>query len=67
MKKTKSNMEKLLEHLKKGRSITALQAFQWWKTMTIRNRISELRRQGYNIKTETIRKDGKSYARWSIA
>lgn len=48
--------EKILEHLKQGNSITALEALDLFGTMNLRNRISELRKNKnpYNIQDETI-------------
>jgi hypothetical protein len=47
----------ILEYLKSGYTLTALEALKLFNTMNLRNRISELRREGYNIQNRTIYND----------
>jgi hypothetical protein len=58
---------KLRKHLEAGRSITSLQALDKWGCMRLGARILELRQEGWNIITETVKKNGKRYAKYSLA
>ena len=59
--------KKLRKHLEAGRSITPLQALDKWGCMRLGARILELRQEGWNIITETVKKNGKRYAKYSLA
>lgn len=52
--KTKSQEKKILTHLKSGRRITPLQALSLFDCLRLGARIHRLRKQGYNITTESI-------------
>jgi hypothetical protein len=67
MKTTKSTNQKIREWLEKGRSITPLQALQKWGCMRLGARINDLRNEGWHIITETVKKDGKRYAKYQLA
>lgn len=56
----------ILKHLKKGRSVTPLEALEKWGCMRLSGRIIELRRAGHNIVTEVEEKNGKRYARYKM-
>lgn len=60
---------KILEYLKLGHSLTALEALSLFGTMNLRNRISELRKEGYNIQDRTIhnKTTGKHYSQYWFA
>ncbi len=52
--KHRSMVQVVLEHLKEGKSITAYEAVELWGELNLRNKISELRRQGWQIHSEEI-------------
>lgn len=56
----------ILEYLKSGHTLTALEALKIFGTMNLRNRISELRAEGHNIADRTIHdeKTGKHYSQY---
>jgi hypothetical protein len=66
-KKPMNATQKLRKHLEAGRSITPLQALDKWGCMRLGARILELRQEGWNIITETVKKNGKRYAKYSLA
>jgi len=57
---------KILEYLKKGNSITPLEALEKFGTIRLGARIYELRQRGYNIKTIREQKGIKWYARYVL-
>jgi hypothetical protein len=66
--KTKVNAtQKIREWLERGKSITPFQALQWWGCMRLGARIYDLRNDGMNIITEIVEKNGKQYAKYSVA
>jgi hypothetical protein len=58
---------KLESWLIKGKTITALQALNKWGCMRLSARINELRNDGLPILTDTITKNGKTFARYRLA
>ena len=56
----------ILEYLRSGKSLTALEALDLFGTMNLRNRISELRAEGHNIKDTPIHNKvtGKRYSNY---
>lgn len=46
--------------------ITPLQALQTMGIMRLASRVDELRKQGYNILTENVTNNGKTYARYHL-
>lgn len=66
-KKTKTQEQKVLEHLKKyKRGITSMQAFQKYGITRLSAKIFNLRHMGYNIITIRETKDGNSYGRYML-
>ena len=64
--KTKTQKQKVLLRLLKGRTITPLQALNWYGSLRLGAIIFELRKQ-YEIKTEYIKVgDHKYVARYSL-
>ena len=55
--KHRSMVQTVLEHLKTGKSITALEAVEIWGELNLRNKISELRRQGWQIHSTEVPSD----------
>ena len=62
-----SIIDKLHEHLTNGNEITAIEALKKWGCFRLSARINELRKFGMPIITETIKKNGKSFANYFIA
>jgi hypothetical protein len=58
--------EWILRELKRGRMLTALDALKGCGSMKLATRVSELKRQGHNIVTEIVSKNGKKFARYSL-
>jgi len=59
---------RILEHLKKGLTITSLEALQMFGCMRLASRISDLRKRGENIVVERVKTNsGKRVAQYKIA
>lgn len=56
----KGQKERILDHLIQGRSLTGLYATNQMRIMDYRKRISELRRDGYDIRDEMVYERYKS-------
>jgi len=56
----------ILVHMLKGESITPLQALRKFSCMRLSARILDLRRLGYEIKAELVKRGKKHYCRYSI-
>lgn len=57
----------ILGALKKKKKLTALDALKGCGCFRLAARISDLRKQGHNITTESISAGGKVYARYRLA
>jgi hypothetical protein len=64
MKKTQNEM--ILAYLKKGKSITPLDALNKFHCFRLAARISDLRNDGLNIATKYVTKEGKNYASYKL-
>ena len=53
-------------HLQSGKSITPLDALREYGCFRLAARISDLRAEGLDIKTDTIQHNGKAYASYRI-
>lgn len=62
----KSQNEQILQHLKRGRKITPLDALNKFGCLRLAARISDLRGQGHVISTENLTKDGKTFASYKM-
>ena len=62
-----SQTSKILNYLLKGKSITPLEALSRFKCFRLASRINEIKQLNYAIKKEMVNKNGKRYARYSIA
>ena len=62
----KSQNERILQHLKRGRKITPLDALEKFGCFRLAARISDLRSQGHVISTENMTKDGKTFASYKM-
>ncbi len=56
----------ILNYLKKGNSITSLEALQKFNCFRLSARIFNLREDGYNIITNHITDNEKTYARYTL-
>ena len=52
--KAPTQHQRIIDHLSKGLTINRLQGWQYLGILELPARISELRKQGHNIKTEMI-------------
>ena len=58
----------ILQHLVNGHKITPVQALQEYGTIRLGAHIHRLRREGHNIRTNTIRTfSGKTYAEYEYS
>lgn len=64
--KINSQCSKILEYLKSGKSLTVLEAAKLGFGMNLRSRVSNLKEDGYNIKSEKIKVDGTYVAKYSL-
>ena len=62
----KSQNEQILQHLKRGRKITPLDALNKFGCFRLAARISDLRNQGHVISTENVTKEGKTFASYKM-
>lgn len=59
---------RILAHMKKGLSITSLEALQMYGCMRLASRISDLRKRGENIVVDRVKTaNGKSVAQYRLA
>jgi hypothetical protein len=61
-----SQKSNILNHLKSGKSITPLEALQKYGSFRLADRIFVLRNEGYNIVTNNIYENGKTYAQYTL-
>lgn len=61
-----SQCAQILSHLKRGRTLTPMQALSFWGCMRLAARIDELRSRGHDIHTEIVKKGGKRYAMYTL-
>ena len=57
--------ETILRHLQEG-PITGLEALDTYGIFRLASRISDLRKSGHKIKTEMIKRNGKTYAMYTL-
>ena len=62
-----SQTQRILRHLKKGRSISPLQALRMYGSLRLGARIYDLRREGHRIERQMVRRNGKHWARYTLA
>ncbi len=56
----------ILKHLKSGKALTPLQALRLFNCWALSSRISNLKADGYPIKSEIVNANGKHYAKYSL-
>ena len=57
----KSQEDSILEHLKQGNRITPLDALYKFGCFRLASRISDLKKQGLNIDSQMIHREGKKF------
>jgi len=60
-----SQTEAIARYLTQGRTLTALSALHLFSCFRLAARISDLKRRGFRVKTERVRKGKKIIARYS--
>jgi hypothetical protein len=65
--KSMSANQKLRKWLLSGKSITPIQALEKFGIFRLGARILEMRREGYGIITEMQNKNGKRFAKYTLA
>jgi hypothetical protein len=65
---TESQTHCILEHLKNGRQLTALEALNLFGCFRLAARISDIKRKGHNVKSEMVQvgNNKKKVARYSL-
>lgn len=58
--------QKILGHLKTGRSVMPLMALQRWGCFRLAARIKDLKREGHRIETHRVERAGKHYAAYLL-
>jgi hypothetical protein len=56
----------ILEFLQRGGDITHVEALTFFGCARLAARIEDLRSMGHNIVTETVKQNGKSFARYHL-
>jgi len=62
----KTQKQQIKEHLSKGKKLTPIQALTKFGCFRLAARISDLRKEGLNIATKNVTKDGKTFASYSV-
>lgn len=63
----KTQCDKLLYHLQRGSSITAMSAFRLFDITCLAERVRDLKRRGIEVRSEMIKlASGKRIARYSL-
>ena len=58
---------RILAHLQAGRTITALEALEWFKCFRLASRVCDLRKAGHDVQKRTIKTNsGKSVAQYFL-
>lgn len=61
-----SQEQKILAYLKQGHTLTPLQALHWYGCLRLAARVESLRKQGHLIMTDTVKRNGKRFAQYSL-
>ena len=62
-----SQTHQILRHLKKGRTITALEALEKFGCLRLAARINDLKNDGHSISTAMVARGDKRVARYQLA
>ena len=61
-----SQSELILDYLKRGNTLTGLEALNLFGTMKLSTRVSELRQEGHEILHQMVRRNNKWVAKYFI-
>lgn len=61
---SKTKKLKVLDRLLSGRSVTGKQALAWWELYRLSRIIELIRKEGYPVKTEMVKRRGGTFARY---
>jgi hypothetical protein len=61
-----SNTERILKDLQKGKKVSALDGFTKYNTVRLGGLIHQLRKQGFDIQTQIVKRKKKRYAVYSL-
>ena len=64
--KTKSQSDRILRHLQRGHGLTPIQALNKFGVFRLGARIFDLKRQGWPIFAKKVKRNGKTFAHYSI-
>lgn len=64
MKETKK--QKILDWLQSGKPITVVMAIQMFDCLNLKSTIASLRKDGYDIDTESLTQDGRRFFRYVL-
>jgi len=62
-----SQTQAIKQHLESGQAITPLEALQQYGCLRLAARISDLRDQGMNIRTDIIELNDKRFAKYTLS
>ena len=58
--------QQIKSYLEKGKSITPIQALNKFGCFRLAARVNDLRKEGLNINTKIVTKDGKTFASYRL-
>jgi len=59
---------RILAHLQSGRTLTALEALDWFKCFRLASRVCDLRKAGYMVEKRTVKTiSGKNIAQYYLS
>jgi len=59
---------RILAHLQSGRTLTALEALDWFKCFRLASRVCDLRKAGYDVQKRTVKTNsGKNIAQYYLS
>ena len=61
-----SQTQQILDYLKTGHSITALESLYAFKCLRLASRINEIRHMGYNVVSELVKDGAKHYSKYHL-
>lgn len=62
-----SQTQQILSHLRQHGAITPIEALRKYGCFRLGARVYDLKRDGHDIQTHIVKRDGKRFARYSIA
>lgn len=65
--RAKTHSQLILEHMQANQKISTWQAYETYRITCLAQRIFDLRRQGYNIESELVTVDGKTFSNYWLA